>query len=75
MIGTWRMPDDAGAKVRDVLDPAAIGVSPGLCFKIRTARRRAVSLNLPSFSLFLSIGSENAIGDVFWVGAPQFRPL
>jgi hypothetical protein len=38
----------------------AINVSLGLCFKIRVARRKTVSLNLPSFSLFLSIASGNA---------------
>ena len=36
------------------------------CFKNKAARRWAVSLILPTFSLFLSMASENAGQDVFW---------
>ncbi len=38
--------------------PCPLGL--GLWFKLRTAWAAAVSLNLPTFSLFLSMASENA---------------
>lgn len=51
---------NAVANVRYVLRLPAISVSLGLCFQIKVAAPEADSLNLPSFSLFLSIASENA---------------
>ena len=50
---------NAAANVRYVSGTAAISVSLDLCFQIRVQSPKTVSLNLPSFSLFLSIASEN----------------